>query len=78
MSVFESQGTVSKTSIGEWLFFLFKKETSLSSLAIINGLGVTKGKWGDLFMKNASIKTLKVDYNNGSSEIISLNKTPKL
>ena len=78
MSVFESQGNVSKTLIGEWLFFSFKKGPSLSSLSIINGLGVTKGTWGDLFMKNASIKTLKVDYNNGSSEIISLNKSPKL
>ena len=52
MSVFESQGNVSKTLIGEWLFFSFKKGPSLSSLSIINGLGVTKEEWGDLFMKN--------------------------
>jgi hypothetical protein len=65
-------------AIGEWLFFSFKKGTSLSSLAIINGLGVTRGKWGDLFMKNASIKNMKVEYSNGDSEIISLKKTPNL
>lgn len=73
-----ADGKKDSPAIGEWLFFSFNKGTSLKSLAIINGLGVTSGKWGNLFQKNASIKKMKVEYSNGASEIISLNNTPNL
>ena len=68
-------GKQNMDAIGEWLHFAFYGKKTISTFAIVNGLGVVKGKWGNLYEANSSIKSAKLLYSNGESETVTFKKT---
>jgi hypothetical protein len=64
-----------QNAVGEWLLFNFSARADVSEVAIINGLGLVEGKWGNLYEANSAIQSADFIYSNGLRESVSFKKT---
>lgn len=70
-----ADGNDKKSGVGEWLLFSFDANKTIQEIAIINGLGLISGKWGNLYTANASLKSAELLYSNGMRETVSFKRT---
>ena len=73
-----SHGTAGRAGIGEWLLFSFGDKTEITKIAIVNGLGMVEGKWGNLYEANTAIKTAELVYSTGKKEAVTFRKTAEV
>lgn len=70
-----ADGNQKKSGAGEWLLFSFDAGKTIDEIAIVNGLGLVTGKWGNLYTANAAVKAAELLYSNGMKETVTFKKT---